>query len=134
MHSPTLVAGDPVAARCTKCRKNTDHHIVTMAEEAPATVRCSICTRQHKYRPPSAAKKAAPSRAVSSRDAERLEWEGLQLGMNSAKVTDYSMTAAFKVESVINHPVFGLGLVRRVAGPRKVEVLFADGKKTMRCK
>jgi hypothetical protein len=34
----------------------------------------------------------------------------------------------------MNHPVFGLGVVQRVVGTRKIEVLFEDGKKTMRCR
>jgi hypothetical protein len=53
--------------------------------------------------------------------------------MNSDAARDYSMTGAYKVKSLINHPVFGLGLVQRVVGERKVEVLFEEGKKTMRC-
>ncbi len=134
MQSPQLVTGDPVAGRCTKCRRNTDHLVVTMAEEGPATVQCNTCGRQHKYRPPSAAKKTAQSRVASNREAERQEWEGLQLETNSSRATDYSMTVPLKAQAVINHPVFGLGLVQRVTGPQKVEVLFAKGKKVMRCR
>ncbi len=134
MQSTTPVAGDPIEARCTKCRKNTDHIIVTMAEEGPAKVQCNACSRQHKYRPPTAAKKPAVRRADMHKDAERKEWEALRPNMNSAAATDYSMTAAYKVRALINHPVFGLGLVQRIVGSQKVEVLFEDGKKTMRCK
>jgi hypothetical protein len=54
--------------------------------------------------------------------------------MNGSEATNYSMTTACKLKSLIRHPLFGLGLVQRVIGPQKVEVLFADGKKTMRCK
>lgn len=134
MHSPTLSAGDPIDARCTKCRKNTAHIVVTMAAAAPAQVQCSVCSRQHKYRPPSAAKKPAVRQAVQNRDAERKEWESLRPAMNCEKATDYSMTGVYKVKSLMNHPLFGLGLVQRVVGPQKVEVLFEDGRKTMRCK
>ena len=134
MQKLPLAAGDSVAARCTKCRKNTEHQIATLSAEGPGMVRCSACGRQHKYRPPSAAKKAAPIRSGNKREAERLEWESLELDRNDARVIDYSMTATFKVENVINHPTFGLGLVQRLAGPQKIEVLFADGKKIMRCK
>ena len=44
------------------------------------------------------------------------------------------MTAAYKVKALINHSVFGLGIVQRVLGSQKVAVLFEDGQKTMRCK
>jgi hypothetical protein len=134
MSNSTLSTGDPIEARCTKCRKNADHIIVTMTEEGPDKVQCNTCSRQHKYRPPTPAKKAVARRTVDPKIAEGKEWEALRPSMNSAQATDYSMTTAFKVKSLMNHPVFGLGLVQRLAGPRKVEVLFEDGKKTMRCK
>ena len=134
MQSTTLSAGDPIEARCTKCRKNTDHTIITMAEEGPVKVQCSNCNRQHKYRPPTAARKPAARRTVDPKAAERKEWEALRPSMNIANAIDYSMTAAYKVKALINHPVFGIGVVERVVGPQKIEVLFEDGKKTMRCK
>ncbi|WP_027715586.1 hypothetical protein [Desulfuromonas sp. TF] len=134
MQSTTLSAGDPIEARCTKCRKNTDHLIVTMTEESPVEVQCTACSRQHKYRPPTAPKKPSQRKTIDHKDAECKEWKLLRPNMKSEKATDYSMTGAYKVKALINHPLFGLGLVQRVAGSQKVEVLFEDGKKTMRCK
>lgn len=134
MQSAVHSVGEQLEARCTKCRKNTLHTIITLAEEAPGKVQCSGCSREHKFRPPTVPKKPAVRRSVNHRDAERKEWKTLRPNMNSDKAMDYSMTAAFKVKNLIKHPVFGLGLVQRVVGPQKVEVLFEDGKKTMRCK
>lgn len=135
MQNTTLSAGDPIEARCTKCRRNTNHIIVAMAEDVPVKVQCNTCGCQHKYRPPTAGKKpAVRRRTIEPKEVERKEWEVLRPSMNSAKATDYSMTSAYKVKDLINHPVFGLGLVQRVVGLQKVEVLFEDGKKTMRCK
>lgn len=134
MQSATLSPGAQIEARCTKCRKNTDHLVVTLTEEGPDEVQCIGCSRQHKYRPPTAAKKPAVRRSVNPKETERKEWEVLRPNMNSEKATDYSMTDAYKVKALINHPLFGLGLVQRVVGSQKVEVLFEDGKKTMRCK
>ncbi len=134
MQSTTLSAGDPIEARCTKCRKNNDHIIITMGEETPEKVQCNICSRQHKFRPPTVPKKPAARAATSLKEAERKEWERLRPNMNDAKATVYSMTGSYKLNALINHPVFGLGLVQRVLGSKKVEVLFEGGKKTMRCK
>jgi len=134
MQNNPLAAGSPIEANCTKCRKNTDHIIITMAEEEPVKVQCQSCSRQHKYRPPKVTKTRAELLTIYQQDAERKEWETLRPSMNSAKATAYSMTATYKVGALINHPLFGLGHVQRLAGMRKVEVLFEDGKKTMRCK
>ena len=134
MQNETLSLGDKIEGRCTKCRKNNEHSIISLLEEKPALVECSVCQRQHKFRPPTAARKPAARQATQHKDAERKEWETLRPGMNSSKATDYSMTDVYKTKALINHSIFGLGLVQRVIGPQKIEVLFEDGKKTMRCK
>jgi hypothetical protein len=134
MQSINLAVGDAIKGRCTKCRKNTDHLILTLADENPAEVQCDACGRRHKYRPPTLAKPPATRRGGDPQESERKEWESLRPSMNSAVARDYSMTDAYKVKALINHPIFGLGLVQRVVGTRKVEVLFEDGRKTMRGK
>jgi len=134
MQRPMLAVGDPIEDRCTKCRKNTRHIIIAMGEAGPAKLQCTICSRQRKYLSTPTAKKASTRRAIDCKDAERSEWKNLRPGMNSAEAMDYSMTAAYKVKALIKHPLFGLGLVQRIVGPQKVEILFEDGKKTMRCR
>lgn len=134
MQNKTLSAGDHIEARCTKCRQTTGHIIIAMTEDGPAKVQCNTCSGQHKYRAPAVPKKPATRRTATPKNTDKKEWEELRPGMNSAKAVDYSMTGTFKVKSLINHPVFGLGQVQRVAGSQKIEVLFEDGKKTLRCK
>jgi hypothetical protein len=131
--STKLSAGDPIEARCTKCRKNSKHTIIALEEEVPATVLCSVCDRQHNYLAPTPLRKPAPKRTVDPHADARKEWAALRPDMNVSKATPYSMDAPYKRGSLMKHPVFGLGLVQRVAGHRKVEVLFEDGRKTMRC-
>ncbi len=133
MSDTALSIGDPIEARCTKCRQNTNHIIITLEENAPVKVQCNSCTRQHKYRPPTVPKKAATRQATKPKDVERKEWETLKSSMDSAKAKAYSMTDAYKLNSLIDHPVFGLGIVQRIIGSQKIEVLFEDGRKTMRC-
>jgi hypothetical protein len=134
MQNSTLATGDKIEGRCTKCRKNNEHLIITLQEESPGQVECTVCHRQHKFRPPTAAKKPSTRKANQPNDAERKEWKTLRPGMNTAKATEYSMTDAYRNKALINHAVFGLGLVQRVVGSQKIEVLFEEGKKTMRCK
>lgn len=127
MSSKTLAIGGPIKARCTKCRKITSHTIVAMTEELPAEVQCNIC--QHT----SPAKKPVVRRTIDPKKSERDEWAALRPGMDTTRAKDYSMTGAYKAKSLVNHPIFGLGLVQRVTGSQKMAVLFADGQKIMRC-
>jgi hypothetical protein len=133
MQNATLSVGDPIEGRCTKCRKNTAHIIVLMDGEGPGKVQCTVCSREHKYRPPTAARKPAVRRTVDPKEVERQEWQTLRPTMTLAKAVDYSMTTAYKLNALISHPQFGVGVVQRVVGPHKIEVLFEDGRKTMRC-
>ena len=134
MENTTPSVGDPIETRCTKCRKITSHIVLSLTGEAPGTVQCNICSYQHNFRLAPDPNKPRLRQALQHKDAERKEWERLRPGMNSAKATDYSMTAVYKLKALINHPVFGLGLVQRLVGSQKVEILFEDGKRTMRCK
>ena len=133
MKNTSLSAGDPIESHCTKCRKITNHIIVAMTQDVPAKVQCNTCSGQHKYRPPTVRKKPAPRRAVDPAIAEQKEWLQLQPDIAAKAAIAYTMQTAFKVGSVMQHPIFGLGLVQGSPGPQKVEVLFADGKRKLRC-
>jgi len=133
MSSKPLSVGDPIESRCTKCRRITNHIIVALTEDQPAKVQCCTCSGQHNYRPAVARKKPVARRTVDPRIAEQKEWLQLQPGIESKMAIDYSMTTSFKVGSVMKHPRFGLGIVQVTLGPQKIEVLFEEGKKKMRC-
>jgi hypothetical protein len=128
MTSKTPALGDPIQSRCSKCRKITPHTVVALTDDQPAEVQCNTC--QHT----SAARKPVDRRVTDPKKAAREEWASLRPGMDSSRAADYSMTGAYKAKSLVNHPVFGLGLVQRQAGLQKMLVLFADGEKVMRCK
>jgi hypothetical protein len=55
-------------------------------------------------------------------------------GRDPASAIAYSMTATFRVNDLLNHPMFGLGLVTAAIKPDKVEVLFKEGSKLFICK
>lgn len=133
MSQNPAIPTDPVEARCASCRKLTSHtHVAT--EAAAPQLQCGVCNRQRKLPLAAQAKKPAPRRTADPVAEERKEWAALAPDMNDSAATNYSMTSACKLKALVKHPQFGLGLVQRVIGPHKVEILFADGKKTMRCK
>jgi hypothetical protein len=125
--------GDIIEARCTKCRKVTNHLIVAMVGTKPADVQCNSCNGTHRYRPPVSSAKPA-KRTGDSPTVKQDEWAELRTAMSHQIARDYAMDKEYRVGTVITHPNFGLGLVQRVVGNRKMEVLFEDGRKMMRCK
>jgi hypothetical protein len=43
------------------------------------------------------------------------------------------MDGNYRTKALVNHSHFGLGVVTSLAGSRKMEVLFEEGKKLLRC-
>ncbi|PLX99656.1 MAG: hypothetical protein C0623_09165 [Desulfuromonas sp.] len=135
MDTKQLAAGDPIEARCTKCRKITNHTIVAMNASKPAKVECNTCQGQHLYRKPRATPQTtARAKATASKLTLQKKWNELQSETEGQEAKKYSMDDSYKVGALIKHTQFGIGHVQSVAGARKMEVLFTDGLKTMRCK
>ncbi len=155
MSSKQLSAGDFIDARCTKCKLVTNHTIVAMVEDKPARVMCNTCNGTHNYhapkvpKAPKAAKAAKAPRVTSagratsakkSATAKQKElladieqWQSLSLDADPTKAIPYNMQASFKMGNWVTHPTFGMGVVTEVFKPNKVEILFQDGKKLLRC-
>ena len=138
-------AGTVIEAKCTRCRTVMNHTIVAMGGEKIARVECNTCHGTHNYRPlkppkETAAAKAAPKKApvprkakVDSETAAREEWAALQPDMDPDKAIPYDMERKYRMNALLLHPLFGLGIVKAVLPPNKVSVLFSDAKKLLRC-
>lgn len=145
MATKKLSAGDIVEARCTRCREVRNHTIVAMVGEKVVRVECNTCGGVHNYKPPVQAKPPAAPRTTGTRTEStprksrkdpgaeaREEWESLRPSMKTERAIAYNMEGKYKVNDLIQHPVFGLGVVKGVV-PNKIEVLFKEGIKLLRC-
>jgi hypothetical protein len=47
---PALRLGDEIDDYCVKCRRVTNHSIVSLVRDDPAKVRCRTCYGDHDYR------------------------------------------------------------------------------------
>lgn len=142
-------AGDNVEAKCTRCRSVLNHTIVAMVGERIVRVQCNTCGGQHNYHPPQEEKKPAERSATARSTAPRTsstgrtrrepvpagpsEWERSTEGIDPATATPYAMDRPFHTGEIVSHPVFGIGIVVTVTKPNKVEILFRDGTKLLRC-
>jgi hypothetical protein len=145
MATKKLAAGDCIEARCTRCRAVLNHTIVAMVGEKIIRVECNTCRGMHNYHGEKATKElaarttrtaaaAAPRKTRKDPGAvEREEWESLSPTMEPERAHPYDMNGKFRVNSLVAHPVFGLGVVKVVVTPNKMQVLFQDGKKLLRC-
>ena len=150
MSTKQLSAGDIIESRCTKCREVLNHRIVAMVEGRVVRVECNTCNGVHNYYPPPTAKEAKAPRAATARktgstsaaprasrkdpaEVEREEWASLHPTFDLDKAVPYAMDGKFQVKKLIQHPSFGVGIVKAVIVPSKMQVLFKDGIKLLRC-
>jgi len=144
MATRKLAAGDCIEARCTRCRALLNHTIVAMVGEKVIRVECNTCRGIHNYhgekvaRTPVASptRTTAPAPRKGKKDpgaTDREEWEALRPAMEPERALPYDMNGKYRVNSLVAHPVFGLGVVKLVIPPNKIQILFRDGKKLLRC-
>jgi len=125
----SITIGGKVKSKCGACKELTTHTIVSMTDDAPAQVLCSICKRTHLYRPAAKPKAVKPKKV----NPETEEWLRLSPKWEEAKAVQYKMNKVFKKGALLAHGKFGLGQVQQTLGAGKMRVLFESGVKLMRC-
>jgi len=145
MNMRKLSAGDNIEARCTRCRTVLNHTIVAMVGERVVRVECNTCRGVHNYSavktatalaPGSTSRKSSPVSGKAKKEpgrAEREEWDTLRAATEGKPVQAYDMNGKYRANDLVEHAVFGLGIVLKVVGPNKMDVFFQSGKKLLRC-
>lgn len=118
---------------CSKCGQDRYHRVLTHTNATTVRLKCEVCgkTGNHNLE----AKKAAATKTKSARSSTKSatakaahhasQYESFKNGMDANRAVPYSMKITFKEEQVVQHPKFGIGLVRSVQGD-KIEVFFED--------
>ncbi|HEY1086582.1 MAG TPA: hypothetical protein VGE37_02770 [Archangium sp.] len=144
MNLPNAIrVGGEVDAACGKCELNLAHTIIAMVGQKIVKVKCNTCGNEHQFRGTQPLVKAtsfaAPKRASSgsasapkrsSAATVTVSWDDQFKGKDLTKAKKYSPRETFVVDDVVDHPTFGLGLVRAVRGD-KVEIAFKQEDKTL---
>lgn len=123
--------GKTVYTECKKCATERYHVVLAHKTATSAKVKCEVCGAQKTYTLPKAqsrkspsTRKKAPSEAAV-RDAHSKEYEKLMEEHNANPTQSYNMRLKFELFTKVNHPKFGLGLIRAVQQD-KIEVIFPD--------
>ncbi len=143
--------GDSVEAQCGKCKGVTRHAVVVVERGEAMQVQCTFCGSRHKFKPKdSAGNQAArarktasgPKKATGGKKATKAaqasaailrEWEDAVAAADPTQAKPYSMNSAFEEGDLVDHKKFGMGIVSQVIVPDKMEILFRDGIKLLRC-
>ncbi len=150
MSAKEIDVGSVVESQCKKCDGTTGHTIVSIVEGQPYKVECRVCGSQHKYRPEktsqskstsskakgkSTAKSGSKKKKKKENEEPQIDQEWLRQmeGKDRSSASVYSMQSSYEVRDLIDHPKFGMGVVQRLIDPNKMDVIFQDGLKRLRC-
>jgi hypothetical protein len=131
-------AGGEVDAMCTKCKMLLAHTILAVDPQRgiPARVKCNTCHTDRTYRSPDGtprarkepAEPARPGRAGLVRESD---FDRLMKNRDFSNNVRYSAKTLLALETIVDHPQFGLGLVTAIKDGNKAEILFRDGPRTL---
>lgn len=136
--------GENIDAHCLKCKLVLAHIVLYEVNGTVSKVKCKTCGAEHKYRgtKPPAAKGVAGAKPVKEKrtqaktgklpDNAPIRWETQHRNLSPNRpVKPYRIHDGYQVQDVIEHPVFGLGFVERVAAHNRVDVLFQGEVKSL---
>lgn len=131
MAAPAPVVGKDVDSWCTKCKLMLAHTIEAVVNGRITRVHCNTCGGQHVHRAKPPGESAARPRAKREVEPKVPNYANLLKGRDPSKAKTYATTERYAVGDLLNHSVFGLGLVTALKDVNKIEVVFSDGPKVM---
>lgn len=132
MQKNAKVGGD-IDAWCTRCKMILGHTILAMVGSRPARVRCNTCQGEHNYKagavePRKGGWEPKADRERRQSKPEVTSWEALLAQKDVSRARRYSARERFETDDVVDHPVFGIGLVQEVHGDKMRVAFKADTK------
>ena len=136
-----LVGGEIVKVECRAC--GSVHKYYPPVAPKEAKTKTSVCRVKagadrkdavNATKAPSSASATSRTQVKALKAAEDME-QNWQRTMNQtvASTRPYAMNEAFAVGDVVDHPKFGNGVVQEVFPPDKMQILFRDGARMLRC-
>jgi hypothetical protein len=136
--------GSNVDGWCTKCKLVLAHTIEAAVGAEIIRVHCNTCNSKHAYRasppgvkaelikkPRAAKSSAAANKKLKAGMVKASDLGALMLNRNPASAKPYTVKGLFIQGDLLNHTLFGVGIVTLDKGDGKVEVLFETGAKTL---
>lgn len=145
MERRAVTAGDSVESQCTRCKALLNHTVIAMVAGVVARVKCNTCGSEHNHRPAkepkvAAVKAAKAEKAVKTPRAKAVKapaisdeaiWEEMIRPLDPDLAVPYNMEGKFRVNSLLTHPTFGIGMIA-ASQTGKIEVVFKGGRKLLR--
>ena len=136
-----IAVGKDVDSWCTRCKLILAHTVESMISGKITRVHCNTCRSQHSYRPHPPGEQPVESRAarpaaqrtarVTPRATGADTYATLLSGRDTSSARAYTTQDRFAPNELIDHPIFGLGVVMMLKDRTKIDVMFREGVKTL---
>jgi hypothetical protein len=128
--------GANIDAWCTKCKLVLAHTIEAIAEGSIKRVNCNTCHGVHQYKSHAPGEKESYSSKISQgkkpmAKAKPSDFTRLMSGKDISSALSYCISDKFAKGMLINHAIFGVGVVVEEKDTTKIEVLFESGSKIL---
>lgn len=116
---------------CKKCEAERWHKVLAHTSATSAKLQCEVCGSKKAFSLAKAGSKAKTPRKTGeavmsrSRSAHNDEYQSLLSEHSKADTSPYNMRMKFDSKGKLEHPKFGVGVIRNVIGDR-IEVVFSD--------
>ena len=123
---------------CKKCETDRYHRVLAHLDAESAKVECEVCGSKKTFRLKKAKSQGSKvsgsgvKKKKTSRKSQKPEviWQELKDKVDLEATQPYNMRTCYSVDTPIDHPKFGLGIVTDSNGAA-IEVTFEDGSKSL---
>jgi hypothetical protein len=131
--------GSNIDSWCTKCKLVLAHTIEAISAGQIKRVQCNTCRGKHQYKseqPGTKPAKISAMRSSKSSSANKSkskvsDLSRLMRGKRPEEAAPYNAKTHFVKGDLVEHTVFGLGIVVDHRDAQKIEVLFPTGPKVL---
>ncbi len=134
--NPLRVGGD-LKILCSRCNLELAHTVLAMAGGIPARVRCNTCRGERNYRAPKPEATVRTTRAVREPRAKVSDevFYNQKLKDNATKTDKpYRIDVELSANDIVDHKVFGRGVVLKTIPPDRAEIIFKDQMRVLVCR
>lgn len=129
--------GQDILSYCTSCKLDRTHSVVAVLGDRVKKVLCQTCDKEHAFRLPAELRalsrkdRSAKSAALLTARCPADQWETDMAKTKSHSAKLYTLDGSYDAGQKLDHGTFGLGMVKNMIAPNKMEVLFEEGMKLL---
>ena len=127
------VGGD-IKLLCSRCNLELTHTIMAVVGSTPARIRCNTCKSERNYKAPKLATILRSPREARPKISDEGFYQQKMKDNATNPERDYRIDLELKANDLVNHKVFGRGVVLKTTPPDRAEILFKDQSRVLVCR